>query len=238
VHWTAYAQASLVARVLERLGIERATVVGHSWGTLVALALAIEHKERVSGVVLVDGFYHPEFRPDAWLLSMPAWPVVGAVVSRTTSPVTGRLLWPALLRTVFGPAEAPPRFRALSPWAFLRPASLRAAGEESAMLNAEARKLSARYAEIEAPVMILAGTRDRIVDEDEHVDPLRQALEHAEAETFPGVGHMLHHADADAVARAIARVEAKAPRGHGARALVPVAAALLPQAPVEVRSTS
>ena len=36
--WTAQAQAVLLHRVLEQLDVERPLVVGHSWGTLVALA--------------------------------------------------------------------------------------------------------------------------------------------------------------------------------------------------------
>src|SRR5215207_7346494 len=36
--WTAAAQAHLLHRVLERLNVERPVIVGHSWGTLVALA--------------------------------------------------------------------------------------------------------------------------------------------------------------------------------------------------------
>ena len=39
--WTASAQAHLLRRVLEQLNVERPVIVGHSWGTLVALALAV-----------------------------------------------------------------------------------------------------------------------------------------------------------------------------------------------------
>lgn len=38
--WTAQAQADVLAEALDRLGLARAVVVGHSWGTLVAIALA------------------------------------------------------------------------------------------------------------------------------------------------------------------------------------------------------
>ena len=39
--WTAEAQAALVKQTLERLGVTKPAVVGHSWGTLVALELAL-----------------------------------------------------------------------------------------------------------------------------------------------------------------------------------------------------
>ena len=48
------ALAEQVARVMERLGIERATVVGHSMGGAVAMRLAIGFPERVARLVLVN----------------------------------------------------------------------------------------------------------------------------------------------------------------------------------------
>ena len=44
-----------VAAAMRGLGIGRSLVVGHSMGAFVAVALAAEHPEVVSGVVLVDG---------------------------------------------------------------------------------------------------------------------------------------------------------------------------------------
>jgi proline iminopeptidase len=40
--------------VLDGLGIERAVVLGHSWGCHLALQVAVAHPERVAGLVLVD----------------------------------------------------------------------------------------------------------------------------------------------------------------------------------------
>jgi proline iminopeptidase len=40
--------------VLDGLGLEDAVVLGHSWGGLLAAVLAMEHPERVRGLVLVD----------------------------------------------------------------------------------------------------------------------------------------------------------------------------------------
>lgn len=49
------AHASDVIRVLDHLGLEDATIVGHSMGGFVALKTALSYPERVRSVVLLDG---------------------------------------------------------------------------------------------------------------------------------------------------------------------------------------
>lgn len=44
-----------VCTALDALGVSRAVVVGHSWGAVIALALAASRPERVLGVVALDG---------------------------------------------------------------------------------------------------------------------------------------------------------------------------------------
>lgn len=57
--------ASDVVRVLDHLGLERATIVGHSMGGFVALQTAAEFPERVRSLVLLDGGWpRVEVSPD------------------------------------------------------------------------------------------------------------------------------------------------------------------------------
>ena len=46
-----------VVGLMDRLGIQRAPVMGHSWGGHVASSLAAHHPERVSRLVMIDGGY-------------------------------------------------------------------------------------------------------------------------------------------------------------------------------------
>lgn len=211
--WSPSAQAAVLAFALERLGVDRATIVGHSWGTLVALALALDHPDRVRGLVLVSGYYYPTFRPDTIVLSAPAWPVVGPLMRHTTSPVLTRLLWPGLLRVLFGPAAAPDRFRRIPPWRFLKPSRLAAAAEESAMLTTEAETLSRRYGEIRVPTVILAGESDRLISVSRHGERLHRAIPGSVLHAIPGIGHMLHHTIPQRVLRAIDDVALRDARG-------------------------
>lgn len=57
------AQAHLVWGVLDKLGVTDVAIVGHSWGTSVALSMAVEHPERTRRVALYDAYVYDEQVP-------------------------------------------------------------------------------------------------------------------------------------------------------------------------------
>ena len=109
--WTPAAQADLIAAALEEIGVPRAIVLGHSWGTLVALALAAKNPQKVQALILASGYYYPNARADVVILSPPAIPLIGDLLSHTISPLLSRLMWPVLLRKIFGPSPVPEKFK-------------------------------------------------------------------------------------------------------------------------------
>ncbi|MBV8671014.1 MAG: alpha/beta fold hydrolase, partial [Candidatus Eremiobacteraeota bacterium] len=125
--WTAAQQAELLHKALQQLGVERPVVVGHSWGTIVALALAERHQADVAGLVLLSGYYFWTLRPDVLLVVAGALPVLGDVLRYTVSPLLGWLQMPLLKWAMFSPARVPARFQAeYSPAMALRPSQIRA----------------------------------------------------------------------------------------------------------------
>jgi pimeloyl-ACP methyl ester carboxylesterase len=205
--WTPAAQASLVAEAIHRLGLDRPVVLGHSWGAMVALALALDHPEALRGLVLMGGFHTPTARWEVPAFSGPAVPVLGDVMRYTISPPLGRLILPGLLRRIFGPMPVPARFLRGFPLPLvLHPRRLRAAAEETAMMIPAAAALRRRWGELRLPVAILAGSEDRIVDPMTHARALAAALPQAVLRIHPGAGHMLHHAAPELVASAIGAV--------------------------------
>ncbi|WP_296949498.1 alpha/beta fold hydrolase [uncultured Massilia sp.] len=207
--WTPQAQARLLHHALQRLGVESAIVVGHSWGTLVALSMALEVPDFVRGVVLLSGYYYPSMRLDAPLLAGPAIPVVGDVLRYTVSPLVGRMLWRPVTRKAFAPLPVDTRFRALSPWMALRPGQLRAAAAETALMVPAAAALARRYPELKVPATIVAGTQDRVVDFGHNSERLHERLPASELQLQPGVGHMTHYAHPDKVMAAIDAIAAQ-----------------------------
>lgn len=205
--WDPVAQAQLLHRALRQLGIDKPVVVGHSWGTLVAIAMALEHPNDVRGLLLLSGYYYPTLRLDVALLSPPALPVIGDLMRYTVSPVLGRLLWPAMVRKLFAPASTTARFAADYPvWMGLRPSQLRAAAEEAGLMIPAAARLAKRYRELSVPVTIMAGAGDLQARYQLHSERLHKELPQSELIVVPDVGHMIHHSVPEKVMSAIDRL--------------------------------
>jgi pimeloyl-ACP methyl ester carboxylesterase len=108
VAWTAAAQAELLPRVFAELDIERPIIVGHSLGTMVALALALNYPDQVSGLVLASGYYYPTVRADVALVAPPATPVLGDLLCYTVAPLIGEALAPRMITKMFSPQTVRP----------------------------------------------------------------------------------------------------------------------------------
>jgi len=61
------AEAQLVLALMDQRGIHRAAVVAHSWGSSVALAMALAAPERVSRIALYDAWVYEEQLPTTFL---------------------------------------------------------------------------------------------------------------------------------------------------------------------------
>jgi pimeloyl-ACP methyl ester carboxylesterase len=197
-------RAKLFQEALRELAVDRAVFVGHSWGTLVAVAMAINHRELVRSLILLSGFYYPRFRFDVLVASPPAIPLIGDVLRYTISPFIQGLSLPLILRQMFGPPPVPERFKKLFPLSMiLRPWQIRATAAEAALMIPSAMLLRSRYGELSMPVTIIAGDRDRVVTTGRQSARLHAELSGSNFETIRDAGHMVHHVAPDMVLAAI-----------------------------------
>jgi pimeloyl-ACP methyl ester carboxylesterase len=192
VVWTPDAQALLIRGALDRLGVSKAIVLGHSWGASVAVALALNFHELVRGLVLASGYYYPTLRPDVLALSGPAVPVVGDIMSHTLSPLVSRLIWPLMLAKIFGPKSAPAKFEQFPKEMALRPSQIRASAAESALMIPDAFHFEDKYADLKMPVVIIAGEDDRLIDIDKQSARLHSDISQSAFHRVPRNGHMIH----------------------------------------------
>ena len=160
-------------------------MLGHSWGTLVAVALALQAPQLVRSLVLVSGYYYPTLRADVILASPPAIPVIGDVLRYTVSPVVGRPPATGMIKGMFAPAEVPERFEREFPKdMMLRPLQLRASAEDAAMMTPVSVELRKHYRDLTLPVVIITGADDQIADVGRQSERLHRECRAANSSSF------------------------------------------------------
>lgn len=209
--WSPERQARSIAQALQLLGVGPAVVVGHSFGTLVALALGLNHPELVSRLVLIGGLYFPAVRPDLLINAGPAVPIFGDVLRFTIAPIAGRAMMPALERTLFGPAPVAPQWARFPIEMVLRPSQVRATAADAMLVGPTVTEFSGRYGELTMPLTIVAGDGDKVVDWEKHSRPLHETLAESRLVVLPGVGHMAHYTALEDVLETITASPTSAP---------------------------
>jgi pimeloyl-ACP methyl ester carboxylesterase len=201
--WTHEAQADLIAEALSQIGVSHATVLGHSWGASIAVALGLRHPGMVSSLVLASGYYYPTPRSDVLVLSGPSLPVIGDIMSHTISPLLGRLMQPFFTHKMFKPAPVPAKFDRFPKEMALRPSQIRACAAETALMIPDAFAMQKSYPELKMPVVIIAGAEDKIVDTDKQSTRLHHDIRLSTLRRIEGAGHMVHQTATDEVLAAI-----------------------------------
>lgn len=180
-----------VAAVLDRLEIPQAMVLGHSMGSLVAERFALDHADRVRGLVLVGAFRCLKGNAameELWrnVIADLAEPVDPAFVRGFQESTLAMPVPPEFLATVIGESLKLPAHV----WR-----------EVAGGLMAE--DFSAELRRIAAPTLIIWGDRDGFSDRGEQV-ALEVSIRGARSSIFAGFGHAPHWEAPDRAAAEIA----------------------------------
>ena len=200
-------QAAVLRELLDRLGDERAVLVGHSWGGALALAFALDHPHRTAGLVLLAPPTHPQLRRRMTrLYRMLATPLAGWLFAHTLALPLAAATFGAGIRAAFAPQLPPPHYlKRSAAFLLLRPAVFLANVRDMADLRGFLLHQARRYHELAAPIVIIQGDRDSVVASERHAKALAAAAPQAKLIVLPGIGHMPHHAATD---RVLAEIEA------------------------------
>jgi pimeloyl-ACP methyl ester carboxylesterase len=203
-------QAAIVRDVLDRLGVPRAVVVGHSWGGTLAAAFALDYPHRVAGLVLLAPPLYPRLGSLALLYKIFATPIVGWLYASTLALPLGVPFIGLALGSAFLP-QWPPRFylKRSAALLLLRPSSFLDNARDIADLENNLTTMSARYGELPMPTVIMNGSRDMIVPLRRHALKFADEVPHAKLVALPGIGHMLHHGTAERVIAEIEQITAR-----------------------------
>jgi pimeloyl-ACP methyl ester carboxylesterase len=177
-------QAEVVAEALERLGVDTATVVGHSLGGSVGVALAQQNPELVGRLVIID------MPPDG------SYGDLGFIAGLAFQPLLGEALWQIKpdfsvrqgLEVAFAPGYDVPD-------AFVEDVKRMAyssyddspGGNEDFF---EEESLDRRMAVTGKPLMVLMGAEEQIVDDPQRaLDQYKESVAGAETHLIAGAGH-------------------------------------------------
>lgn len=188
------AQAAILHEVLDRLGVDRVVVAGHSWGGTLAVAFALDYPDRVVGLALLAAPTHPHLRRLTWLYGALSLPVAGWLFARTFALPLSAAALPIGMRGAFMPQEPPQHYLERSAaWLLLRPHTFLANARDVAGLQKFIASQVPRYRGLCVPTVVVSGDRDSLVPPQRHAMAFCAALPGANLVLLHGVAHMLHH---------------------------------------------
>ena len=204
-------QADLLVAAALQLGADRPIVLGHSYGGAVALAWAVYHPDHIAALVDVSGVSMPWPGGLGALYGINGSWLGGAVVPPLITAFAPEAKVEDIIDAIFRPNPAPEGYAdyigaALS----MRRDSLRANARQVNTLRPHVVEMEPLYAGLDLPVEIVHGTADTTVPPTIHSIPLSQLIPSAHLVLLPGVGHMPHHVDPQAVVDAIDRAAGRA----------------------------
>jgi pimeloyl-ACP methyl ester carboxylesterase len=185
--YTIEAQARIIVGLLDALGIERATLVGSSYGGAVAAVCALDYAERVERLVLVGAVSNDEIIQKP-LLRLAATPIVGELLAPVL--LDARRFVKNRLRTTYA-AQNGYMLDNVRITAHQRP--LRAAATHRAILRTlrgwRATRIEQEAARIRQPTLLVWGAHDRDVPL-RYGERLHELIGHSRLFVFPNCGHL------------------------------------------------
>lgn len=209
-------QAELISRFIETLSLKRPLVVGHSLGGAVALTLAVEHPDAISGIALLAPLTHLEagVREKAGLLYIRSrlWRWIMAYT--VAIPTSLRYARPTM-EFIFAPQPVPADYMIHGGgWLGLRPSHFHATSTDFVAVEQDLGRIERRYGEIAMPAGIFFGTDDRVIAVRTHGAPMTDRIEGVDFEAVEGLGHMPQFVEPDRVIAFIKRIAERAFAGR------------------------
>lgn len=200
-------QARILRAAARNIGVGRAVVAGHSLGGAVAMAWALDAPETTIGAMSVAGATFPWGGDAGVFYTLGANPVLSGAARAFARAMIDETNPDDAVERIFRPNAPPPGYAAyIGAGLALRPGAFRSNAEDLANLNDELVRQAPRYGGLRMPVEAIHGEADRTVWAEVHSAPLVRAVANGRLTLLPGVGHMPHHIEADAVIAGLLRL--------------------------------
>ncbi|MEM6679251.1 MAG: alpha/beta fold hydrolase [Pseudomonadota bacterium] len=202
-------QASILRAAMEKIGVDRAIILGHSYGAAVAMAWAVQAPSSVAGIIPVSGVTMPYRGAGRFFSAVGLTSVITWAYTQYIKSIADDGGVEAFLARVFRPQSVPEGYEAYvgAPLA-LRENTLAANGADFETLNGVLFEMAPSYAGLDLPVEIVHGQADFIEPSSQGI-PLHASLKRSRLTLLDGVGHMAHHAALPQLLGAARRIEAE-----------------------------
>lgn len=204
-------QATLLQGAADQLGVSNPVVLGHSFGGSVAMAWALARPDDTAAVVMVAGVAQPwpgDLGPFYTVLGSTSG---GALAVPLITALTPRSYVKDSIDSIFAPQSAPQDYADhIGAGLSMRRVTLRANVRQVNTLRPHMVAIKPQLSELTMPFEIIHGDADDTVPLEIHAIPLSQQVPSANLTVMPGVGHMPHHVDPQAVVDAIDRAATRA----------------------------
>ena len=215
-------QARMIDEALEKLGVGRAILVVHSWSGALGARMALDYPRRVAGLVMLAPVAYPWPGGVGWYNKVVTTPVIGPLLAYTITLPLGFFLTESGSRGVFLPQIMPQDFvRNTATPLLLRPREFLANARDLVTLKAAVAEQAPRYANIGAPMVVIAGDVDKTVSTNIHSRPVAAVVPNAKLIVLPGVGHMVQNAAPDLVISEIEAMIGTSARSAAAQSATP-----------------
>jgi len=212
-------QGRMIDEALQKLGVGRAILVVHSWSGALGARMALDYPQRVAGLVMLAPVAYPWPGGVGWYNDLVTTPVIGPLLAYTITLPLGFFLAEPGARGVFLPQVMPDGFVTDTATSLLlRPREFLANARDLVTLKAAVSEQAPRYANIQAPTIIITGESDKTVSTNIHSRPLAAVVPNAKLIVLPGVGHMVQDAAPHLVISEIEAMTGKIARGAAAAA--------------------
>jgi pimeloyl-ACP methyl ester carboxylesterase len=203
-------QARMIAEALEKLQLGPVILVVHSLAGALGARMALDHADRLAGLVMLAPVTHPWRGGVGWYNEAVTTPVIGPLLAYTVTLPLGVILAKPSARNVFLPQAMPDNFVSdTAALLLLRPREFVANAYDLVTLKAAVTAQAPRYGEIRMPVTVISGDVDKTVSTNIHSRPFTATVPHAKLIVLEGVGHMVQNAAPDLVAAEIEAMIAK-----------------------------
>ena len=197
-------QIGLIKAALEKLGVETAVLVGHSWSGAVVMAGLVEHPKMFTAGVSISGATYPWPGNDGVLETIVSIPVIGRIFVELAVYPVGKLILKPMIDATFTPEVVPEGYiESTAIELALRSTHYRNNSEDVRKLRDYLRAASSRYGEVSQPLLIMHGDADTVVWADFHSARLHQAVANSSYIVLDGAGHAPHHTRQKEVIQAI-----------------------------------